>query len=105
MNFGNTWTSANGSRLTIRIVLDSQQRSRLDRSQLARECTADSRVMNINFYPRESHVVTFRDPWSFPILFHPGCNHLIKKHLEELAQKVTWFDSVVVLHMCILIGP
>ncbi|KAJ5122500.1 hypothetical protein N7448_003634 [Penicillium atrosanguineum] len=68
--------------------LDQQQRARLDRSQMARDRIADYRIMNINFYPRESHVVTFRDPWSFPVLFHPGCNHLIKNHLQDLAQKV-----------------
>jgi len=55
---------------------------------MARDRIADSRIMNINFYPRESHVVTFRDPCSFPVLFHPGCSHLIKNHLQELAQKV-----------------
>jgi syntaxin-binding protein 1 len=42
----------------------------------------------IDYFPRESHVVTFRDPWSFPILFHPACNEMVKKHLEELAHKV-----------------
>ncbi|KAH1364271.1 hypothetical protein KXV22_005975 [Aspergillus fumigatus] len=72
------WTSA----------LDPQQRARLDRSQMAREQIADFRVMNIDFFPRESRLVTFRDPWSFPILFHPGCNHLIRGHLQDLAQKV-----------------
>ncbi|KAJ5177563.1 Sec1-like protein [Penicillium coprophilum] len=68
--------------------LDPQQRSRIDRSQMARDRIADFHIMNINFYPRESRLITFRDPWSFPILFHPGCNNLIRRHLEELAQKV-----------------
>ncbi|KAJ5262293.1 hypothetical protein N7524_007598 [Penicillium chrysogenum] len=68
--------------------LDPQQRSRIDRSQMARERIADFYTMNINFYPRESRLITFRDPWSFPVLFHPGCNNLIRHHLEELAQKV-----------------
>ena len=77
--------------LTSLAVLDPQQRVRLERSQMAQEQIAEFRVMNINFYPRESHVVTFRDPWSFPVLFHPGCNHLIRNHLEELAQKVRSF--------------
>ena len=45
-------------------------------------------VIDVNFYPRESHLVTFRDPWSFPILYHPGCNNLVRQHLSELAQKV-----------------
>ncbi|KAJ5802745.1 uncharacterized protein N7503_005195 [Penicillium pulvis] len=68
--------------------LDPQLRQRLDRSDMARERIADYRIMNISFYPRESHLVTFRDPYSFPILFHPGCNNLIRKHLQELAQKI-----------------
>ncbi|KAJ5629867.1 hypothetical protein N7528_003524 [Penicillium herquei] len=68
--------------------LDPQQRLRLDRSEMARKHIADYRIMNISFYPRESHLVTFRDPYSFPILFHPGCNNLVRKHLQELAQKI-----------------
>lgn len=71
------------------IVLDPQQRARIERSQMARDSIADFRVMNINFYPRESHLVTFRDPWSFPVLFHPSCNQMIRRHLQELAQKVS----------------
>jgi syntaxin-binding protein 1 len=55
---------------------------------MARERIAEFHVMNINFYPRESRLITFRDPWSFPVLFHPGCNNLIRRHLEDLAQKV-----------------
>ena len=55
---------------------------------MAREQIALLRVLNIDFYPRESHLVTFRDPWSFPILFHPACNQLVRKHMDELAQKV-----------------
>ena len=33
-------------------------------------------------------MVTFRDPWSFPILFHPSCNHLVRQHMEDVAQKI-----------------
>ena len=55
---------------------------------MARERIADYRIMNIDFFPRESHLVTFRDPYSFPILFHPGCNNLVRQHLQQLAQKV-----------------
>ncbi|OJJ50823.1 hypothetical protein ASPZODRAFT_106723 [Penicilliopsis zonata CBS 506.65] len=69
-------------------ILDPQLRSRIDRSQMARDQIADFRIMNIDFFPRESHVVTFRDPWSFPILFHPACNNLVREHLQGLAQKV-----------------
>lgn len=66
---------------------------------MAKEQIAEFRVMNIDFYPKESRVVTFRDPWSFPVLFHPGCNHLIRSHLEELAQKVRASYS------CVLTSP
>ncbi|PYI36724.1 Sec1-like protein [Aspergillus indologenus CBS 114.80] len=68
--------------------LDPQQRARLDRSQMAHDNIANVQIMNADYFPRESRVVTFRDPWSFPVLFHPGCNHLIRAHLEGLAQKI-----------------
>ncbi|KAE8329539.1 Sec1-like protein [Aspergillus sergii] len=68
--------------------LDPQQRTRLERSQMAQEQIAGFRVMSADYFPRESRLVTFRDPWSFPVLFHPGCNHLIRGHLEGLAQKI-----------------
>ncbi|KAF7585957.1 vacuolar sorting protein VPS33/slp1 [Aspergillus hancockii] len=68
--------------------LDPQQRTRLERSQMAQEQIASFRVMSADYFPRESRLVTFRDPWSFPVLFHPGCNHLIRAHLEGLAQKI-----------------
>ncbi|EEP75870.1 conserved hypothetical protein [Uncinocarpus reesii 1704] len=49
---------------------------------------ADFRIVNINYFPRESHLVLFRDPWSFPTLYHPGCNNLVRAHLGDLAQKI-----------------
>ena len=55
---------------------------------MAKEQIALFKVLNIEWYPRESHLVTFRDPWSFPVLFHPACNHLVRHHIEDLAQKV-----------------
>jgi len=70
------------------LVLHPSLRDRIDKSQVAREQIALFRVLNIEFYPRESHVVTFRDPWSFPVLFHPGCNALVRQHMEDVAQKV-----------------
>ncbi|KAL1962894.1 hypothetical protein VTN77DRAFT_9072 [Rasamsonia byssochlamydoides] len=76
--------------------LDPQLRGRLDRSQMAREYIASVRVLNVDFYPREARLVTFRDPWSFPVLFHPACNHLIRSHLEELARKI--------VSLCITLG-
>lgn len=70
------------------LVLPPDQRARLDRSALAREQIVQLRVLNVDFYPRESHLITFRDPWSFPTLFHPACNQLVRKHMDELARKV-----------------
>lgn len=69
-------------------LLPPEQRLRLDQSAMAREQIALSRVLNIDFYPRESHLITFRDPWSFPTLFHPACNQLVRKHMDDLAQKI-----------------
>ncbi len=51
------------------------------------------RDLNIEFYPRESHMITFLDPWSFPTLFHPACNQLVQKHMVDLAQKVLCYIS------------
>jgi hypothetical protein len=70
-------------------VLDPQQQARLERSQIARDQIVDRRILNIDFSPRESRLVTFRDPWSFPILFHPACDRLIQPHLDGLARKVS----------------
>ncbi|KAI9729291.1 MAG: vacuolar sorting protein VPS33/slp1 [Cirrosporium novae-zelandiae] len=69
-------------------LLDPILRSRLDKSAMAREQIADFRILNIEFFPRESHLILLRDPWSFPILFHPACNNLVRRHIEELSQKV-----------------
>lgn len=69
-------------------LLDSEQRARLDQSAVARESIALLRVLNVDFYPRESHLITFRDPWSFPTLFHPACNPLVRRHLDDLARKI-----------------
>lgn len=55
---------------------------------MAREQIGDFRVLDVDFFPRESHLITFRDPWSFPILFRPDCSHLVKNHLDLLAHKV-----------------
>ncbi|KAL1977386.1 hypothetical protein VTN31DRAFT_245 [Thermomyces dupontii] len=76
--------------------LDPQQRQRLDRSQIARERIVNSWTLTIDYYPRESRLVTFRDPWSFPVLFHPGCNHLVRDHLTQLARKI--------VSLCVTLG-
>ncbi|KAL1638289.1 syntaxin binding protein 1 [Neofusicoccum ribis] len=57
-------------------LLPGPLRDRIDKSQMAREQIQLFKVLNVEYFPRESHVVTFRDPWSFPILFHPACNNL-----------------------------
>ncbi|KAF7187492.1 Protein transport protein sec1 [Pseudocercospora fuligena] len=69
-------------------LLHPTLRDRIDKSSIAREQIALFKVLNVEFYPRESHLVTFRDPWSFPVLFHPACNNLVRQHLEDLAQKI-----------------
>jgi len=63
-------------------------RERIDNSKVAQQQIITLRVLDIGFFPRESHLVTFRDPWSFPILYHPACNNLVKQHISDLAQKV-----------------
>lgn len=70
-------------------VLDPQLRRRIDSSALAKQAIAGFETLSIDYFPRESHLITFRDPWSFPILYHPACNGLIRKHMQDLAQKIT----------------
>ncbi|KAM5450045.1 syntaxin binding protein 1 [Microsporum canis] len=68
--------------------LDPLMRNRINGFSAARELIANMQVMNINFFPRESRLAIFRDPWSFPTLFHPACNNLVREHLTELAQRI-----------------
>ncbi|KAL7807615.1 syntaxin binding protein 1 [Trichoderma gracile] len=69
-------------------LLDPALRRRIDEFPGVRQLRASSRTLFVDFYPRETHLVTFRDPWSFPMLFHPGCNALVPKHLQLLAQRI-----------------
>lgn len=69
-------------------LLDPQLRRRIDSSPLAKQQIAGFETLSVDYFPRESHLVTFRDPWSFPILYHPSCNGLVKQHMQDLAQKV-----------------
>lgn len=69
-------------------VLDPQLRRKIDGSPFAKQAIAGFETLTIDFYPRESHLITFRDPWSFPVLYHPACNGLVRKHMQDLAQKV-----------------
>ena len=68
-------------------LLHPQLRRRLDIRQ-AKEQIAGFETLSIDYFPRESQLITFRDPWSFPILYHPACNNLVRDHLQLLAQKV-----------------
>ena len=70
------------------IDLDPRLRRKIDSMPTACEQIASSDILSIDYFPRESHLVTFRDPWSFPVLFHPGCNNLVRTHLQDLARKV-----------------
>ncbi|KAL6710234.1 syntaxin binding protein 1 [Coniothyrium glycines] len=70
-------------------LLPPQLKERIDRSQMAREQIRSFRTVHLDYHPQESHLVTFKDPWSFPILFHPECNNLVVRHMEEIAEKIT----------------
>ena len=70
--------------------MEPSLRDRIDKTSIAREQIALFKVLNVEFFPRESHLVTFRDPWSFFALYHPACNNLVKQHLEDVAQKVRY---------------
>ncbi|KAF5872293.1 putative sec1 family superfamily protein [Botrytis fragariae] len=70
-------------------LLDPTMRRRIDSSRQAQEQLGGWETLSIDFYPRESHLITFRDPWSFPILFHPACAPLVRDHMQLLAQKIT----------------
>lgn len=69
-------------------LLHASLRERIDRSLLAREQITSLQVIDVGFHPRESNLVTFKDPYSFPILYHPSCSNLVRQHIEGLAQKV-----------------
>ena len=68
--------------------LHPKLQAKLDAVPDIRSLIATFRILNVDFFPKESHLITFRDPYSFPILFHPDCNALVRKHMDELAQKV-----------------
>ncbi|CAO2654762.1 Nn.00g114950.m01.CDS01 [Neocucurbitaria sp. VM-36] len=70
-------------------LLPPQLKERIDRSQMAREQIRSFRTVHLDYHPQESHLVTFRDPWSFPTLYHPECNNLVVRHMEDIAEKIT----------------
>ncbi|KAJ6445031.1 Sec1 family superfamily [Purpureocillium lavendulum] len=69
-------------------LLDPTLRRRIDDFPGVRQLRASSKTLFVDFYPRESHLITFRDPWSFPMLYHPACNSLVPKHMQQLAQRI-----------------
>jgi syntaxin-binding protein 1 len=69
-------------------LLDPSLRRRIDDFPGIRQLRASSNTLFVDFCPRESHLVVFKDPWSFPMLYHPACNGLVPKHMQILAQKV-----------------
>lgn len=58
------------------------------RSESRARSIIESRALNIEYFPREANVVTFREPWSFHTLYHPACDSLVRSHLEALTQKI-----------------
>ncbi|KAH8173567.1 hypothetical protein LIA77_07822 [Sarocladium implicatum] len=69
-------------------LLDPQLRRKIDDFPGIRQLRASSSTLFADFYPREAQLVTFRDPWSFPLLYHPACNALVPKHMQVLAQRI-----------------
>ncbi|KAH0547761.1 hypothetical protein FGG08_000018 [Glutinoglossum americanum] len=76
------------SHLVWTAALEPHDRRRIDSSQSAREQIAEFKTLSVDFFPRESHLITFRDPWSFPVLFHPACNNLVRGHMHDLTKKI-----------------
>lgn len=54
----------------------------------ARGFIAGESVLSIDFFARESHLFTFREPSSFFTLYNPECRNLVRGHLEDLAKKI-----------------
>ncbi|OAG42918.1 hypothetical protein AYO21_02869 [Fonsecaea monophora] len=60
----------------------------LFRSESRAQLIVESRTLNVEYFPRECNLVTFREPWSFHVLFHPACDSLVKDHLDGVTQKL-----------------
>jgi syntaxin-binding protein 1 len=76
--------------------LPRYHRDELFRSESRQQLIADSRSLDIEFFPRESHLITLREPWSFYALFHPACDSLVKNHLDTMTAKI--------LSICVSLG-
>ncbi|KAI5286184.1 vacuolar sorting protein VPS33/slp1 [Ascosphaera aggregata] len=66
-----------------------EMKNKITAAENGKELVAEFKNINIDFLPREGCLALFRDPWSFEILFNPSCGALVKRHLEDLAQKIT----------------
>lgn len=87
------WTGILGGELRARLAAAPQKIGTLPRpgqcqGVFANQADVDSRPLLIDFFPRESHLVSFKDPYSFPILYNPSCEAVAMPHLDALAQKV-----------------
>lgn len=80
-------------------LLDPQLRRKIDDYPGIRQLRAASNTLFADFFPREAQLVTFRDPWSFPLLYHPACNALVPKHMQILAQRVRVSGTIFLLHL------
>jgi syntaxin-binding protein 1 len=69
-------------------LIKAELRRKIDDFPGVRQMRATTKTLFIDFFPRESNLITFRDPWSFPILYHRECDSLVAAHLKSLAQKV-----------------
>jgi hypothetical protein len=65
---------------------------------MAREQIRSFQTVHLDYHPQESHLVTFKDPYSFPTLYHPDCNDLVVRHMEEIAEKVRARDMAGCAH-------
>lgn len=70
------------------LELDPHLRRRIDSLPANREQIGGFQSLGIDFFPKEAQLVTFRDPSSFFVLFHPNCSNLVRGHLEALTRKV-----------------
>lgn len=76
------------SPLTTCTVPPDENRNQLIKTPELKANIESYKVLNIEFFAQESHLVTFRDPWETIYLFHPMCAGLVQNHIEDIAQKV-----------------
>ncbi|KAG9254275.1 Sec1-like protein [Emericellopsis atlantica] len=69
-------------------LLPAELRRKIDEFPGVRQLRSSTKTLFIDFYPRESHLITFRDPWSFPVLYHRKCDSLVAAHLKTTAQRI-----------------